>query len=375
MKTLEQCRYEIDEIDDQLMHLFEKRMNIAKEVVLYKQKHQMNIFQPEREKQVVEKNVTRIQNNELKEHAKIFVQEIMNISKTYQSQFVSNCNQDNFQLVHTKDAIVGFQGIPGSFSEQALCQFFGENTIRKHYYGFKDVFEALKADEIQYGIVPLENSSTGAINDNYDLIRDYGFYIVAEQSISISQHLLGIRGSVEEDISEVYSHPQGLLQTSTYLQQHPDIHQKECSNTAMAAKLVAQRNDKHIGAIASIQAAKLYGLDVLKENIQNQKSNTTRFIIFSKNPEKTNDASCVSVVFTLPHQVGALYHILKILNDHQINMLHIESRPLAHTKWQYYFYLDFEGNLAQSHIQEAICEIKVHSQSFQILGHYAKRST
>ena len=123
-----------------------------------------------------------------------------------------------YALPKVNDITVGFQGVPGSFSQKALDTYFGKQTKRQQYTHFKDVFEALKRDEIDYGIVPLENSSTGAINDNYDAIRDYGFYIVGEQSLSVSQHLLGIKGSKLENIQEVYSHPQGLLQTSLFLE-------------------------------------------------------------------------------------------------------------------------------------------------------------
>ena len=226
MKDLKTCRQEIDEIDQQLIALFEQRMNVAKDVITYKLAHDMEIFQSAREQQVIEKNVNRIENEDLKRYAKTFIQDLMNISKTYQASFIPPIHYQ-LQTPQFDNITVGFQGVSGSFSESALESYFGISTKRKNYEHFHDVFEALKNDEIDYGVVPLENSSTGAINDNYDLIRDYDFYIIGEQSISVEQHLLGIPGSSIEDLKEVYSHPQGLLQSREFLLKHPWIQTHE----------------------------------------------------------------------------------------------------------------------------------------------------
>lgn len=373
MKDLNECRKEIDAIDQQMIALFEKRMNVAKDVVTYKLAHNMPIFQSEREKQVIEKNVNRITNEQLKSFAALYVQDMMNISKSYQATFVPV--SDTYRLIEPdfKNIVVGFQGVPGSFSEHALESYFGKDTTRKNFQQFEDVFKALDHDDIDYGVVPLENSSTGAINDNYDLIRDYGFFIVGEQQISISQHLLGLKGSRIEDITDVYSHPQGILQTSLFLNEHPYIHPREFANTATAAKYVAQQHNPHFAAIASKKAAQIYGLEILQENIHNIQSNSTRFIIFGKHLEKVKDASCVSIVFTVAHKVGALYQVMKIINDHQINMLRIESRPLKDTPWEYYFYVDFEGNLENQNIQLALEDMKAHTSTLRILGNYVKK--
>lgn len=373
MKDLKTCREEIDLIDQQMIELFEKRMNVAEDVITYKLAHDMPIFQSDREQQVLEKNVMRIQNEKLKDYARVYVQDVMNISKTYQSSFIPSSHIYPLKEPHFDQAIVGFQGVQGSFSEHALETFFHENIKRKNYYHFEDVFKALQNDEIDYGVVPLENSSTGAINDNYDLIRDYGFYIIGEQSLSISQHLLGIKGATLNDITDVYSHPQGILQCSLFLSQNPSMIPHEYANTATAAKYVSHQKDIHLGAIASSKAASVYDLEILKENIQDNKTNSTRFIIFSKSLEKVKDATCVSIVFTVKHQVGALYQVMKIINDHMINMLRIESRPLKDTPWEYYFYVDFEGNLENESIVSAIEEMKAHTSTLRIIGNYVKK--
>lgn len=373
MKDLNECRKEIDAIDQQMIKLFEKRMMVAKDVVNYKLSQDMEIFQPKREEEVIQKNVDRIENEELEAYAKIYVQNVMNISKSYQATFIPPRLKMKLYPPKTKDIVVGFQGVPGSFSEAALDKYFSEDTKRKNYEHFEDVFKALKNKEIDYGVVPLENSSTGAINDNYDLIRDYGFYTVGEQSISIAQHLLGVKGAKIEDLREVYSHPQGLLQTSRFLDKHPYINQVKYANTAMAAKYVADQNDPKLCAIASKKAAKLYGLEVLKENIHNAKTNHTRFIIFGEHLEKNENANCVSIVFTLAHRVGTLYQVMKIINDHQINLLRIESRPVQHTPWEYYFYMDFDGHIEDVNIISAIEDMAAHTNTLRVLGNYEKK--
>ena len=219
MKTLEQCRNEIDEIDQQLIQLFEKRMNVAKDVVSYKIANGLQIFQPDREKAVIEKNVARINNPQLKKYGHKFIQEMMNLSKDYQADFIPNHINLNpvFPLKHDQSLYVGFQGVDGAFSKQALETYFLKEVKVKNYDQFEDVFIALKNEEIQYGIVPIENSSTGAINDIYDLIRDYGFYIVGEENILITQNLLGLENTDINKVKEVYSHPQGLAQSSAFL--------------------------------------------------------------------------------------------------------------------------------------------------------------
>ena len=373
MKDLKQCREEIDQIDQQMMELFEKRMNVAKDVITYKLAHDMEIFQSQREQQVLQKNIDRIKQDELKSYAHLFIQDMMNISKSYQATFVSTQNKYHLKKPQHNHIVVGYQGVPGSFSEEALDTYFNETTPRKNYIHFVDVFKALQNGDIDYGVVPLENSSTGAINDNYDLIRDYGFYIVGEQSLSISQHLLGIKSSTVENLREVYSHPQGLLQCSQFLSKNPQIKLREYANTAVAAKHISESQDPSKGAIASLKAAKLYDLEVLQENIQNIKSNTTRFIIFGKELEKSDDASYVSIVFTLKHQIGTLYQVMKIINDHHINMLRIESRPLLDTPWEYYFYVDFEGSLEDQNIVMALEDMKAHTITLKVLGNYAKK--
>lgn len=372
IKELAQCRKEIDEIDEQIVELFEKRMHVARDVITYKLHHNKEIFQPEREETVLQNNVNRIQDEELKEYALSFLQDMMDVSKSYQSSFIPLKNHYQFHKPKTKNIVVGYQGVEGSFSSLAMEEYFGKVTS-KNYQQFEDVFRALKNDEIEYGILPLENSSTGAINDNYDLVRDYDCYIVGEHCISISQHLLALPGSDIKDIKEVYSHPQGLQQCSQFLQDNVGITSHEYSNTAASAKYVSETGNTSLGAIASKQAAKLYGLEVVKENIHNEKSNHTRFIVVAKHLEDHSETNRVSIVFTLSHKVGALYSILKAIKDHHINLSRIESRPIKDKNWQYYFYIDFEGSLHDVGVQIALEQMKAHCLTLRVIGNYQQK--
>ncbi len=369
MKDLNTCRQEIDAIDTQIMKLFEQRMKVSKNVIEYKLAHDMEIFQPEREKAVIEKNVQRMESEELKTYGAAFIQDVMDISKSYQAEFIPT--QDLYHpLPHkNENIVVGYQGVPGAFGHQAMLQYFGE-VDNKNYPLFEDVYKAIVNHEIDYGIVPLENSSTGAINDNYDLVRNYNLYIVGEYNLSISQHLLGIKGAQLEDLKEVYSHPQGLHQCSHFLAKHPQIIQRNYTNTAASAKYISQLQDKTKGAIASLQAAQLYNLDVIQEDIHNSSMNHTRFIVIGRHLEDSSHANVCSIVFTLQHKVGALYSVLKAVKDHQINLSRIESRPIVDKNWQYYFYIDLEGSIHDQNVKMMLQEMKTHCLTMRVLGNY-----
>ena len=251
---------EIDAIDQQLMELFEKRMALSKSVVEYKIENHLEIFQPEREREVIEKNLNRLNNDQLKEYARCFIQEMMTVSKSYQSDLLPLELDKNIKTDFKKDPVVGYQGIAGAFSQSAVENFFGEGTKNIGYRDFEDVYVALENGEIDYGVLPIENSLTGSINDNYDLIRKYGFYIVGETAVNVSQCLMALPGTKIEDIRQVYSHPQGLAQSSEFLYQHRYIEQRPFQDTAMAAKYVMDSKDPTKAAIASPLACKLYGL-------------------------------------------------------------------------------------------------------------------
>lgn len=271
-----------------------------------------------------------------------------------------------------ENPIVGYQGVSGAFSEQASQNFFSKDVKTIGYPEFEDVYIALKNKDIDYAVLPIENSSTGSINDNYDLIRTYGFYIVGETAIDIDQCLMGLKGSKLEDIKQVYSHPQGLSQCSNFFFEHRNITPMPYKDTAMAAKHVQERNDKTKAAIASKLACELYDLEMLQEAIQDDKTNKTRFMVVSRDFITPVDSDKISVLFTLPHEVGTLYKMLQITTLYGVNLTKIESRPIKSENWNYYFYIDFQGNIREKNVAKALSELKEKAETFRVLGNYKK---
>lgn len=271
-----------------------------------------------------------------------------------------------------KNSRVGFPGVAGAFTEEALLKFFGEECNRKAYEEFEDVFQAIQIGVIDYGIIPIENSSTGAISDTYDLLRKYGFYIVGEECIRIEQHLVGIKGSIIEEIDEIYSHPQGIEQSSDFLKQYHHWKLIPFHNTAISAKLIEDLGDTTKAAIASKRAADIYGLDIIKECINNQKDNYTRFIVIAPELKVEKNADKVSVVFSLENEAGTLFRLLRHFAENNINMIKIESRPMKDSFWKYFLYVDFEGDIESNSVRNALELIEKNSAYFKLLGSYKK---
>lgn len=267
--------------------------------------------------------------------------------------------------------IVGYQGVPGAYGEEATYTYFQEkwSSIVAHD-SFEDVIEALLEGKIDYGVLPIENSSAGEILDTYDLIKNHDLFIVGEQSIKIEHNLLGIKGSQLEDIREVYSHPQGLSQSKVFLKEHSQMKACPFINTATACQHVAELKDIHKAAIASKRAAKIYGLEILEPHIHYNKNNFTRFIILSNKMHVEEYSNKISIVFNTKHTSGALYNILGHFAFNGLNLLKIQSRPLLEKKWEYYFFADLEGNLQEANVLIALSQIMKQCSFFKILGNY-----
>jgi chorismate mutase/prephenate dehydratase len=264
---------------------------------------------------------------------------------------------------------VGFQGVSGSFSEQALFNYFPNDVDAVPIEIFEDVFRELEKGNILYGVLPIENSSTGAISDVYDLLNQYNCYIAGETYVKVEHNLLGIKGTKIEDIIEVYSHPQAFEQSKSFLNNYrwkliPYY------NTAKSAEYVMKQKDNSIAAIGSSKAAELYGLDILASNINSNQFNTTRFIVISKSLKINSACNKISVVLSTKHEAGALYSVLEHFATNKINLLKIESRPVKHTPWEYYFYIDFEGNVNNKEIEIAIKRMESDCHHFKMLGNY-----
>lgn len=359
---LSDYRVEIDKIDKEMIKLFEKRMAAVKGVGEYKKEKNIPILNEERERQVIDKNLSMI-SDDLKVEGKDFLEALMSVSRSYQDKLINK----NENIVNK---VVGYPGVRGSFCHQALIQYFGTEESSRNYEDFEDVFMALKNKDIDYGVVPIENSSTGAISKVYDLLRNYGFFIVGEQYVHIDQNLIGLKGTEITDIKEVYSHTQGFEQSSRFLDTHKDWKLIPHYNTATSVKYIKDMNDTHKAAIASKEAASIYDMSIIKEGINDNRNNTTRFVIISREIEKSKKNDKISIIFSLKHEAGTLYNVLKYFADNNLNLLKIESRPREESNWEYFFYIDFAGNIEDNNVIEAIEKLKLKSSYYRLIGSY-----
>lgn len=266
--------------------------------------------------------------------------------------------------------IVAYCGVPGSYAEEAALSYFGEAAKLITSGSFAGAFEALKQQKANYAVVPLENSSTGAIAAVYDLLGQYGFSIVGECPIEINHCLLVQPGTQLEDITEVFSHEQGLFQSRDFLAEHPNWKRTALYNTAAAAKMVSEGDKPHWAAIASRRSADIYHLDILAEKTNFKDQNQTRFVVVAPKAIHSPENNKVSLAFTLPNVSGSLYRILEIFAREKLNLLKIESRPIANKNWEYLFFLDFTAETIDSRIEGILEEISKASQTLKILGYY-----
>ena len=375
MELLEDYRVEIDKIDREITQLLEKRMNVAKAISKYKMENNMQIFHPDREKMVIEKNKGYLENKEYEELVESFYDNLMYLSRLVQQKEIYPENK-----IYTKpykndreNLVVGYQGVAGSFGNEAMLKYFKNIKEAKSYEKFEEVFKAVESGEIEYGILPVENSSTGGIGTVEDLLKEYNLYIVGEECIKISQNLVGIKGATVDDIKEVYSHPQGFEQSKKFLRNHEDFKLIYFYNTAISAKHVSKLNDKGKAAIASSRAAKIYNLDILAKNIHDNNNKHTKFVIISKNLESSKESNKITVSFSLENRAGSLYNLLGHFVKNNLNMIKIESRPSNGELWEYVLYVDLEGNINDEKVKNAINLIKEETRYFKLLGCYKKK--
>ncbi|HEY5537275.1 MAG TPA: prephenate dehydratase [Acetobacterium sp.] len=265
---------------------------------------------------------------------------------------------------------VAYAGILGSYGEEASLSYFRESGELLPCKTFEDVFESLKQGKSDYGVLPIENSSTGSIATVYDLLSQYQYYIVGEEELRVRHCLLAPQGASLETIEEVYSHTQGFSQSQEFLNGYPHWKCIPYYNTAIGAAYVAEKNDPHLAAIASKRAGELYHLEILAENINFSQTNVTRFVIISRKLKLFKDPTRVSIAFRLPHRPGALYEIIGIFSAFSLNLCKIESRPLLNHNWEYLFFVDFTGNISQNTLINLLPIIQEKVDYFQFLGYY-----
>lgn len=374
MLDLQQIRDEIDVIDKEIVRLFEKRMQLSSEVAAYKISTGKKVFDKEREMSKLN-TLGALASNDFNKHGieELFTQ-IMSMSRKLQYRLVQTTNgSDSFEekkvLGVNDDTKVVYFGVKGSYTEQAMEDYFGEGIKSFNKETFKEVMEELKEKRADYGVLPIENSSTGSIADIYDLLVEYDNYIVGEHIVKVEQALLGLPGAKLEDIKTVYSHIQGLLQCSKFLD-HLDVKRLEYASTASSAKKVLEDKDITQAAIASTRAAKCYGLDVIKEAINFNDANSTRFIIITNKKIYQKKSNKISIYFELPHESGTLYNMLSHFIYNNLSMTNIESRPLEGKSWEYRFFIDFEGNLNEPGVKNALNGISQEAINMRILGNF-----
>ncbi|MCI9593447.1 MAG: bifunctional chorismate mutase/prephenate dehydratase [Lachnospiraceae bacterium] len=373
---LQEIRNQLDQVDSRLVELFEERMKLCGEVAEYKQKTGKAIFDPEREKQkrFAVRSLAKTPFNEIAVD-EMFAQ-LMTISRRYQYQQLGSAAggvSTDFRLVEnlpTAGVRVVYQGVEGAYSHEAARKFFGHQVNAYHVPTWEEAMEAVALGQAAYAVLPIENSSAGAIIDNYDLLLKYDNYIVGETEIVVNHALLGLPQASLSDIQTVYSHPQGLIQCQEFLSGHRDWKQVSLENTAIAAKQVAQEQDVTQAAIASETAGELYGLVPLARAVNHNRMNTTRFIVLAKEPVYRLDAKKVSICFEAPHISGSLYNMLGHFIYNHVNLVMIQSRPIFERNWEYRFFVDIEGTLHDGRVKNALLGIQHEAVNLRILGSY-----
>ncbi|MDR2654943.1 MAG: bifunctional chorismate mutase/prephenate dehydratase [Oscillospiraceae bacterium] len=362
---LEDARKNIDKIDAQITKLFELRMGEVLNVARIKKAKGIPVLNKAREAAVIEKNSALLSNPEFRPALERLYSGIFSIAHEYEGEFL----KEKYNI--------GYQGVEGAFGHTAMLLIFknelaGGCAEARNYRDFSDVFDALESGEIKYGVVPVENSSTGVIRANYDLLRERDVYILSEHSVRVEHNLLAPKGARLEDIRRVYSHPQGFEQSGKFLARHKDWERFPYYNTAISAKFVAEQASPSFAAISSRDAARLYNLEIIAENIGDNSKNYTRFVKLGRELAYDNNADKISFIFGLRDAVGSLLRVLEAFRDNNINMNNLESRPIPNQPWEYVFYSDVASNLDDGNFKKAIDRVRRDAAFVKILGCYKR---
>lgn len=369
-------RNQLDEIDKQIIGLYEDRMRLCGDVAKFKIETGKPVFDKERESQKIQAVKALAHGEFNKQAAEELFAQLMTISRRYQYQLLEQSGKAEeigfapVESLPTHNKKVVYQGVEGAYSHSAALAYFGKDADTYHVDTWEDAMKAVEDGEADYAVVPIENSSAGAVIDNYDSLIKHKNVIVGEVFLAVEHALLGLPGASLEDITAVYSHPQALMQCSEFLNSNRKWRQFSVENTAVAARKIVEDGDKTQAAVASETAGLLYGLSVLRASINHNKNNTTRFIILAKGHTYCKNAGKISICFELPHKSGSLYNMLGNFIYNGVNMMMIESRPIVGRNWEYRFFVDMEGNLSESHVRNALKSISEEASNMWILGNY-----
>ena len=376
---LNELRNEINQIDEEILRLFLRRMDLAEQVADYKRAHDLPIYQPQREREILKKAADAA-GPEKGGYARVLFSMLLELSKS------SQCKRNNKEIeLHKRIAeaiehtprlfpqapMVACQGVEGANS-QIACEKIFKNPYILYFKTFESVFSAIEQGLCQYGILPIENSTAGSVKKVYDLMIRHNFSIVRTFRLKVDHNLLAKPGTSLLDIKEIYSHEQALNQCSTFLQKLPGVKVIAVENTAVAAQMVSQSDPNDIAAISSRGCAELYRLVNLAQSIQDKDNNRTRFICISKNLEIYPGADKTSIMMTLPHRPGSLYRVLARLYVLGINVIKLESRPIPDRDFEFMFYFDLETSIYSEEFIQLMCELKDLCEDFKYLGSYSE---
>jgi chorismate mutase / prephenate dehydratase len=352
MNKLEKARAQIDSIDSQMAKLYESRLDAVKDVIAYKIENNLPVLDSGREQIVIEKNLNYITNPEYKSYYETFIKFIMKESKAYQ------------RTLQSLDK-VAYCGVEGAFSYMASNRLFPANS-KMGVSSFEEVFQRVVNQEVQYGVIPFENTNSGLVGEVMDLLLKYPVYIQEIYDLKVEQCLLGLPTATLKDIEWVYSKDQALAQAKDYLKEL-NVQTVAYPNTAMAAQYVASQKDVHKAAIGAKENAELYGLKVLASNVEGNTSNTTRFLSIGLKP--STNGSRFSLLLTTKHESGALAKIIDCIAKEGLNMESIQSRPMKNKSFEYFFFIEIEGNFENA--KSCVEQIKEVCESVKVLGSYS----
>ena len=372
MRDLSEIRRDIDEIDSQLIDLFKRRMDCAKEVGYYKKERGIPILNQQREDEILAE--VQEKGGEHGAAARLLFTDILELSRALQHNIIGSGQALRQKITSAREMpaakgiTVAYQGIKGANSYEALRRLFPEADpiCRKT---FEDVFNAVDSGKATFGILPVENSTAGSVSAVYDLILKHRFYIVGALDMRVEHCLAGLKQATLEDIEIVWSHPQALSQCERYITKH-ELTAVPKANTAVAARDAAKEKRLNVAAICTPEAAHEYGLQIFERGLQDDPYNTTRFIVISKELYIAPDANKISLCFSLPHVKGSLYNLLCRFNSLGLNLTKIESRPAKGKDFEYLFYLDFTGNVHSENVISLLSRLSEEMPEFSFLGNY-----
>ena len=376
---LTEARQEIDGINRQILDLFKKRMEAVRAVAEDKKKTGTPIFNGQREREILA-DVAEAAGEELETYAKILFQTLMDVSRSYQTRLFDRQGSISLKIkeavaatpaIFPNKGTVACQGVEGAYSQIAADRLFGLQKIL-YFKDFEGVFAAVQSGLCSYGVLPIENSTYGTVNEVYDLMQKHRFSIVRSLKLRIDHKLLTKPGVELSEITEVFSHAQAIGQCGRFLAEHPNIKVTVCENTAVAAKRVADSDRRDVAAIASASCARLYGLSPLPVHVANNDGNYTRFICISKEGQIFPGANRVSLTVTVPNTPGSLYYLLAKFCAEGFNLTKLENRPIEGSDFDVRFYFDFEAPVLSERALALLDDLEASCESFTFLGGYAE---